>query len=129
MAADRAVSNRRGPFRNGNAMLDMQGRRAALAGPPATLALPARQIVSPAVILVARQLSVDEAVDGLRSDHTASVPLLEPGAGLLRRPSLAQTAKHLLTQRGIALQPCALPAARLALLLGVAGLVARLHAT
>jgi len=66
VACDRAVFDVRRPPRDRHPGFDMERGRATLAAPEASFALAARQVAPPAIILGARDLGMNEAVDAFR---------------------------------------------------------------
>jgi hypothetical protein len=74
-------------FRQGNPGFDEVRRGAALAPAAAAFALAARQTAPPAIVLVAGDLRVDEAVDALVADHATAGLKGEPPGHLLGRPA------------------------------------------
>jgi hypothetical protein len=82
MARGRALGRGGWPFSHGNtAFNEPCGAAAAAAAQPA-LALGARQIAAPAVVLGTGDLGVDEAVDALMADHLAASLAREPAGDL-----------------------------------------------
>ena len=63
------VAGFRGAFCERNSALDEGSRAAAPSAAASAFALAARQVVAPAVVLGAGDLSVDEAVDGFVADR------------------------------------------------------------
>ncbi len=110
-----AVSGLCGALADRDTAGHQQRGTATPAAAPAPFALSPRQVVAPAVILVAGDLGVDEAVDALDADDAAAVSALERRAGLLRRPAASERFQHLRTQGAVPLQPGPAPAPRLAL--------------
>src|SRR4051812_1373340 len=93
------------------------------------LALGAWQIMAPAIVLGACDLSVDEAVDTLVTDHPVPVLTGEPAGNLFGRPAMGETLQHRAAQLGLALQARADPASCLRLLVGITRLVTHRPAT
>src|SRR5690606_6209613 len=104
-----------------------QGRTAAPARSPAAPGLAARQQAAPAEVVVARDLRMDEAVDGLGADRAAGAATAA-ARHLFGRPAGLQLPQHPLAQRRIAIQPRAPPAARRRLFMRIDRLVADLPA-
>src|SRR5262249_20627793 len=129
VAADLAVGHFTRPFCQGNTAFNEACGAAALPAATAALALAARQIASPAVVLGAGELSVDEAVDRLVGDHLAALFAFEPAGDLLGRPSACEPLNDGVSQALVSFQARALPAAGPALLVGVAGPVSDLGPT
>src|SRR5262245_14542896 len=113
-----------GALGNGNAGLDEGGGPSAAHAAPSAFALGARQVVAPAVVLGARDLGVDEAVDGLVADEAVAGVALEAAGDLLWGPALGEAIEHGAAQVGLAFQARALPAPRLCLLVGKRRLIA-----
>ena len=120
-----AVGNGWRPVGEGAAVSDEGGGTTTFATAPAALGLGAGKIVAPGVVFLARELGVDEAVDGLVGDEGA-VGLASQAAGdLLGRPALLEACEDTVAQLGIAIEAGAAPAAGVGLLIGIAGLVAQ----
>ena len=60
----------------------------SLATPPAPFRLPARQVVTPRVVLLPDQLSIDEPIDALVRDDPLATLQGRTTTNLLRRPAL-----------------------------------------
>jgi len=125
MAGLLAIGGLRGTVVEGDAVLDVQGGTAALAGASAALEFAARQVAAPGEVFGAPDLGVDEAVDALVADRRLAGLALQPAGHRLRRPALGQGVQHRLLQARIAFQPAAAPAPRGGLLAGVRRLVGR----
>src|SRR5487761_985393 len=108
---------------DGDAVLDMLDGASAFATAEASLALAARQIEAPGIVLGAGDLSGDEAIDALVADDRATLFAGEPAGDLLRRPAAAQALEHDGLERKIAQQLGTAPAAGFGLLAGKARLV------
>jgi hypothetical protein len=78
MAGRLAVGGIGRAFRQGNPAFDEADGATAFAATTAALALGPRQVVTPAIVLVAGDLRVDEAVDGLVADDLAAALTGEP---------------------------------------------------
>src|SRR6266550_67908 len=124
MAGEGPILNSLRTLGNRDAILDMKGGTTAFASSPTALAFAARQVVTPGIVLMACDLTVDKAIDGLGADQLASMLPLDPATGLLGRPTLAQATQNLFAQGGVALQLRAFPATCLGALLGVHRFVA-----
>ena len=83
------------PLCERHAVGDEGGGAAGLARAPAALGLPARQVVAPVIVVVAGDLGVDEAIDGLGADAGG------PGALSGRRSARATS------RWPVAPEPCA----------------------
>ena len=116
------------PFGHGNTAFNEACGASALPAPAASLALAAREIAAPAVILGAGDLGVDEAVDALVADHLAAGLAGEPAGDLLGRPAAGETLSHGAAQPGLAFEARARPAPRRRLFLGITWFVADLPA-
>jgi hypothetical protein len=126
VARDFAIGGIGRPFRYGNPAIDEACGTAAPSAAQAALALAARQIAAPAVVLGADDLRVDEAVDALVADHLAASLAGEPAGDLLGRPAFGQALTDGAAQVGLAFEARARPAPRLGLFLSVTRLVADL---
>ena len=73
-----------GTFSQWTSELDEGSGRAALAASESSFGLGSWEVVSPGVVLVTSDLSVDESVDSLVRDDTVSVVCGEPSSDLLR---------------------------------------------
>src|SRR5512139_2287416 len=113
---------------DGDSSLDMINGTAALRSAPATFAFAAGQVVPPAEVVGAPDLSIDEPVDRLIADDLAFAFLFESTGHLGRRPALHEPGENLLLQIGIAQQSTAFPAPALGLLICIGRLVAYLRA-
>ena len=107
-----AVGRRLGAFCQGTALGDEGGRTAASAPPPAALGLGARQEMAPLILLGARNLPVDKAIDGLVGDDRRTGLPRQVACHLLRGPTLLQVPQHHLPQGVVPLQHAATPAPR-----------------
>ena len=104
-----------GPLCNGNTALDEACAAAALAAVDPAFGLSARQVVAPGIVVVAADLGIDEAVDGLVADDR--VPGLEGQAPrhLLWRAALGEGLEDGRPEFGLAVELGALPAPGLGL--------------
>ncbi len=84
--------------------------------------------MTPAVVLGAPDLSIDEPIDRLIADDLPLVFFVQSTRHLGRRPALAQPSENPVLKIGIAQQSTAFPAPALGLLLCVGRLVAHLSA-
>src|SRR5262249_50869013 len=116
------------PFGHGNTAFDEACGASATSAAEASLALPARQIATPAVVLLAGDLGVDEAVDALVADHPAAGFAGEPASNLLGGPASGQTLEHSAAQGGVAFEASPRPAPRPGLFLSVTCFVADVSA-
>src|ERR1700710_2012631 len=92
----------------------------------ASFAFAAWQAPSPAIVLGADNLGIDEAVDALVRDHIAAPFALQPAGDLLGRPPACEPFNDGVSQALIAFESGSLPASRPTPLVGVARFVARL---
>src|SRR5258705_3946491 len=116
MTWDRAIGGCGWPFSHGNpALNELCGAAAAAPAQPA-LALGARQIAAPAVVLGASNLGVDEAIDALVANHPATSLACEPTGDLLGRPTTGKVLKNGAAQGGLAFEAGGPPAPRPSLL-------------
>ena len=109
---------------DGNPAFDKAYGAAAAPATEAALALAARQVMPPAIVLGAGDLGVDEAIDTLVTDDVVTGVAGEAPGDLFGRPALGQALTHGAAQVGLPLQARARPAPRLRLLLGVGWFVA-----
>jgi hypothetical protein len=84
--------------------------------------------VAPGVVLGSPDLGIDEAVDALVTQNLFGVSTLEPGTGLLRRPTFLQTGQDFGGESTVAFQTRSLPAPRFGALLRMSRPVANLLA-
>ena len=117
------IADHNRPFRQGNTAFNEGYRAAALTGAAPPLALAARQVVAPAVVLGGSDLGVDEAVDALVGDHLAAVIFGQPACDLLGRPAQGKALQHGAAQGGLPGQARAHPAPLPTSLLSVRGFV------
>jgi hypothetical protein len=112
------------PFGHRNTAFDEAcGASAASAAEP-PLALPARQVVAPAVVLLAGDLGVDEAVDALVANHVVAGFAGQSAGDLLGGPAAGQTIEDSTAQGGLAFEARPRPAPRPGLFLSVTWFVA-----
>lgn len=97
-----SIIDRFGSFLDGNPLLDVLGRAAALASAEPPLALGPGQIQTPGIVLGPGDLSRDEAVDALVADLPAV--LGQSPRYLLRRLAPPQAAQDLALEFGTAQQ-------------------------
>lgn len=99
---------------------DVQRRASTLAATIATLGLATRQVAPPGVVLGARDLAVDEAIDRFVAKNLLT-PLKRQAAGhrFGRQPSL-QELKNELLKLGLSQQPATAPTPSVRLLTGIA---------
>jgi hypothetical protein len=71
-----------------------------------------RQVMPPAVVLRAGDLTVDEAVDALVADHFAPGLALQADTDLLGRPAFGEPLGHCAAQVGLPFEARARPASR-----------------
>jgi hypothetical protein len=128
MAGAVAVGDRRRSFGYGDTAFDQACGTATPAAAETALALAARQIVPPAVVLGAGDLGVDEAVDALVADHLVATLASESAGDLLGRPASGEMLENVAAQVGLAFEARARPASRLRLFLGVTWFVSDLAA-
>ncbi len=128
MAAALAAGCGQRPFGYRNPAFDEACRAAALYAAEPTSALAAWQVVPPGVILAARDLGIDEAIDALIADDLATILLGQPAGDLLGRPAASETLEHDMAQPFVPFEARAGPAPRLRLFMRVARLVADLFA-
>ena len=128
MADGLAVCRFEGAFSNGNTAFDEACRAPAPSASVAALALAVRQIATPAIVLSARDLGVDEAVDALVADHQVAGFARKPAGHLLRRPALGQALKHGTPQARLAFEARTHPAPRLRLFLRITRFIADIAA-
>jgi len=76
---------------DGDTSLDVINRTATFASAPPALAFAPRQVVPPAEVLGAPDLSIDEPVDRLIADDRTSVFSPQPAGNLRWRPALSQS--------------------------------------
>ena len=82
------------------------------ASAPSALALGARQVVPPGIIVGAADLCVDKAVNRFVADAHRRLITRQPSGNLFRRPALSESIHHMRTQRWIALHAASMPAPR-----------------
>jgi hypothetical protein len=128
MAAGVAIAGLDRPFRQRNTAFNEACRASALPAPAAALALAARQISAPAIVLGASDLGVDEAVDAFVGDHLAPLLKGEATGDLLGRPTACEPLNNGGSQALVAFQARTLPAPGAGLLVGIAGSVTGLSA-
>ena len=126
--AGRAIGGLDGPVCHGNTAFNEVWGAATLSAATASFALAAGQIVSPAVVLGAGNLGIDETIDALIGDHFATLLALEPAGDLFGRPSACEPLNDGCSQALVAFEARSFPAPGPGLLLGVAGLVSHLSA-
>ena len=90
MAGEGPILNRLRTLGNGDTIVDMKRGTTPFAPTPAALAFAARQVVTPGIVPMARDLIVDKAIDSFGADQLAPLLPLDPAPGLLRRPAFAQ---------------------------------------
>src|SRR5262249_16485262 len=82
-----------------------------------------RQVVSPAIVLSATDLSIDKPIDGLIADDPTVILSPESASDLGRRPASSEPLQDLGLQSGMPQQPTTSPAAAFRLLFSVGRLI------
>src|ERR1044072_9258760 len=112
MAGGPAICGIGRPFGQGNTAFDEACGASSPPAAKAALALAARQIVPPTVVLGTSHLGVDEAVDALVGDHLAAGLARQPAGDLFGRPTALQTVDHRTAQEGLPVEAGRRPAPR-----------------
>src|SRR6476620_9743049 len=111
MSGDVALLRLGRPLCNGNTVLDEAGAAAALAAGDPAPGLSARQVVAPGIVVVAGDLGLDEAVDGLVADDRLSGLEGQSACDLFGRAALGEGLEDGGPERGLAVELGTLPAA------------------
>ena len=90
MSGNGAGVNDGGTLSDGHPLLNEVCGASALMSAKATLGLGAGQIVAPGIVVVAGDLGIDEAVDGLVADEATAVLQPEPAGHLFGRQAIAE---------------------------------------
>jgi len=126
MTASLTIGGLDRPICHGNTAFNEVCRASPLPAAAATLALAARQIPAPAIVLGAGKLGIDEAINALVGDHLAPMLDGEAAGDLFRRPAAREPLHDGGSQACLAVQTGTFPAPRPGLLVGVAGSVPNL---
>jgi len=124
MAGRYAVIGRLGALADGDTILYVICGTSASPAAKAALGLGARQIEAPGIVLVAGDLGIDEAVDGLMADQGDAGLASDAAGGLFRGVAMAEMGEDALAQLRRAVEFAAGPAPCPGALLGIGWLVA-----
>ena len=101
MAWGSTILGRVRPFCEGASKADRGSGAGGFRLPVAAFGLGLGEVMSPGVVLLARDLRVDETVDGFVGDDDVTGVAGKPAGNLLRRPALGEAREDALAQAGV----------------------------
>jgi len=105
MAGLAAIESFVGTLIDGQAQLDCQGGAAAAGGPASsTPAFGPGQVVAPAAVVAALELSIDEAIDRFAADYRVASLERQAAANRGGGPTILQVVEHGVAQRRVTVQ-------------------------